>query len=184
MKIAGRRSNFLRTARIISWICCLCLTMTGCKNGIPGWKTNINTYESFAQDSLERDNNFLEVLEKHLKAVTSKDLTALKSTLSPKGDMLLILPGAEIINGVDGFVNYHRDWFKAPNWTFETKILNSEIGSEVGMAIVEIIYKEPERDGKPYFNRMIVSYVLQQMDGKWYVIKDHASSVEKSTDIK
>jgi len=38
------------------------------------------------------------------------------------------------------------------------------------------------RDGVPYFNRMIVSYDLENLDGAWYVIKDHASSVEKSTD--
>ena len=43
---------------------------------------------------------------------------------------------------------------------------------------------EPERDGKPYFNRMHISYTLEKQNGQWYVIKDHASSVEKSTDKK
>jgi len=52
------------------------------------------------------------------------------------------------------------------------------------MAITEIVYREPERNGEPYFNRMIVSYVLEKIDGHWCIIKDHASSVEKSTDKK
>ncbi|WP_055443519.1 YybH family protein [Lacinutrix himadriensis] len=128
---------------------------------------------------------FVETMQKHLDAVSNKDLNALKSTLSPEGNMQLILPQTEITNTVDAFMKYHEDWFavQAP-WTFETKILNTKIGESFGIAITEIVYKEPERDGKPYFNRMYVSYALQKIEGKWYIIKDHASSIEKSTDKK
>ena len=126
---------------------------------------------------------FVATMQKHLNAVTNKDLVALKSTLSPNGNMQLILPNTEITNTVADFMEYHKNWFavKTP-WSFETKILNTEVGEAFGIAITEIIYSEPERDGKPYFNRMYVSYALQKMDGKWYIIKDHASSIEKSTD--
>ena len=86
---------------------------------------------------------------------------------------------------VDGFMNYHSEWFGIPaKWTFETEILNTEIKEDLGIAITQIIYREPERNGEPYFNRMIVSYALEKINGKWYIIKDHASSVEKSTDKK
>jgi hypothetical protein len=128
-------------------------------------------------------NEFLAQLEKHLDAVSNKDLETLKTTLSPYGAMQLILPGMEVIEGVDGFMNYHQQWFADTNgWTFETDIKSATIGEKMGLAIVETIYREPDRDGKPYFNRMIVSYDLEKVDGTWYVIKDHASSVEKSTD--
>lgn len=130
----------------------------------------------------ENTGPMLVAMEKHLKAVSNRDLETLASTLSPKGNMQLILPGTEIIEKVEGFMEYHREWFTAPDWTFETKILNSETGQTMGMVIVEALYKEPERDGKPYYNRMIVSYDLQKIDGQWYIIKDHATSVEKSTD--
>jgi hypothetical protein len=125
---------------------------------------------------------FLEVINKHLNAVSNRDLESLKSTLSPTGEMQLILPKAEILYSVEAFLQYHIDWFALPDWTFETKVLNTKVGKQLGMAIVEIIYREPMRDGQPYFNRMIVSYVLERTNGHWYVIKDHASSVEKSTD--
>ena len=96
--------------------------------------------------------------------------------------MQLILPGMEIIEEVDGFMQYHREWFEAKNWSFDYSILNSEVGETMGMVVVSFTYKESNRDGKPYFNRMVVSYDLQKIDGKWYIIKDHATSVEKSTD--
>ncbi|WP_452229545.1 MULTISPECIES: YybH family protein [unclassified Lacinutrix] len=128
---------------------------------------------------------FVATMQKHLNAVTKKDLTTLKSTLSPNGNMQLILPNTEITNTVDAFMEYHKNWFAVEMpWTFETKILNTEIGKDFGIAITEIVYREPERNGEPYFNRMHVSYALQKIEGKWYIIKDHASSIEKSTDKK
>lgn len=136
------------------------------------------------QQNLRTNNeaSALQLMQKHLDAVTNKDLSALRQTLSPDGQMQLILPQSEIINGTTGFINFHENWFAQSGWTFETKILNSEVGETLAMMVVEIVYREAERDGKPYFNRMIVSYDLKNINGKWYVIKDHASSVEKSTD--
>ncbi len=132
--------------------------------------------------SLMEQQKFLVVMDKHLNAVSSRDLESLKSTLSPSGEMQLILPSSEVFYNTDSFIKYHKDWFAIPDWTFETKILNKKIGKQLGMVIVEIIYREPMRDGKPYFNRMIVSYVLEKIKNQWYVIKDHASSINKSTD--
>ncbi|MTB51715.1 nuclear transport factor 2 family protein [Lewinella sp. W8] len=132
--------------------------------------------------SAASEQAFVATLEKHLKAVSERDLTSLRATMSPEGKMQLILPGTEIIETVDGFLDYHREWFQDTTWTFETKILNTEIGEQVGIGITEIVYREPERNGEPYFNRMIVSYALERINGNWYIIKDHASSVEKSTD--
>ena len=135
------------------------------------------------QHKLLRKSEMEQKMKQHLDAVTNRDLISLKSTLHPDGKMQLILPGTDIINGVDGFMEFHSDWFSADDeWTFETKILNSEVGENFGMVITELTYREPERDGKPYFNRQTVSYVLEDVDGEWYVIKDHCSSTEKSTD--
>ena len=125
---------------------------------------------------------FTATMEKHLAAISTKNLDSLASTMSPEGDMQLMLGGMETIVSVDSFMSFHETWFREPNWTFDTEILNIEVGERVGMAIVESMYREPERDGKPYFNRMTISYVLRKINNKWYVIKDHATSVEKSTD--
>jgi len=128
--------------------------------------------------------SFYETLELHLKAVSNRDLSTLKSTMSPKGNMELILPGTEIISTVDSFLTFHEKWFQEANWTFETKILQTDIGHEIGTAIVESMYRELDRNGQPYFNRMHISYVLKRIDNRWYLVQDHASSVEKSTDKK
>ena len=140
--------------------------------------------EEIEKIKLELKTSMEKKMKQHLDAVTNRDLTTLKSTMHPDGKMQLILPGAEIFDGVDAFMNYHSEWFSdtTTQWTFETKILNSEVSENLGMAITEIMYKEPERNGKPYWNNMIVSYVLENVNGTWYIIKDHASSIKKSTD--
>jgi len=51
------------------------------------------------------------------------------------------------------------DWFVMLNWTFETKIINTDIEVWMYIAIIETIYREPDRRVQPYFNRMAVSYV-------------------------
>lgn len=133
----------------------------------------------------QNEKAFIEVMQKHLNAVSNRDLETLESTLAPTGEMQLILPETEIISTVDGFMDYHRQWFNDTTaWKFETQVLNYKTGDKLGMAVTEVVYSEPERDGKPYFNRMIVTYALEKIEGEWYVIKDHASSVEKSTDLK
>lgn len=136
------------------------------------------------QDQANNNELAIAVMQKHLKAVSNRDIEKLASTLSPDGDMLLILPGTEIIEKASGFIENQSEWFETTNWTFETKILHSEVGETVASMVVEAIYKEPERDGKPYFNRMHISYVLKKVKGDWFVIRDHMVTVEKSTDIK
>ena len=140
--------------------------------------------EEVEVNSTQSKADFIATLEKHLNAVSNQDAETLKSTLSPSGKMRMMLPGSEIYDSVDSFMKYHIDWFQdtSTTWTFETEILHSEIGRDFGTAITQIIYREPQRDGKPYFNRMHVSYVLERLNGNWYVIQDHCTSIEKSTD--
>ena len=145
----------------------MCLLISGCQTGTP------------RPDAV---HPALVVMQQHLQAVSQKDLAALAATLDPDGRMQLILPQSEIRHGADVFLSFHRDWFAIPDCTSETRLLNHEMGQVLAMVVVEIVYREPQRDGMPYFNRMIVSYDLIRKNGSWYVIKDHASSIEKSTD--
>ena len=133
-------------------------------------------------DMVEHKKAFSQTLQKHLDAVSDKDLNSLQSTLSPEGTLFFMLDKRETSMTTQEFLEFHEGWFKSKGWTFETRITDTMVGEKYGIAITEIIYREPDRDGKPYFNRMAVSYALEYIDGQWYIIKDHATSIEKSTD--
>lgn len=147
-----------------------------------GEKDNAPTNTETEEHSANSVADFTASMQRHLDAVSNRDLQNLAATLSADGKMQLILPGAEIMQTTDEFLEYHQEWFQDTTWSFETEILNVRVGDRIGMAVTEVVYREPERDGVPYFNRMIVSYTLEKQEGKWFVVKDHASSVEKSTD--
>lgn len=137
---------------------------------------------NYAAEIIVNQNEFHAQLKTHLDAVSNKDLITLKETMSPEGEMQLLLTGSEIISSVDSFLLFHEEWFQDTTWTFETKILNMDVGRDIGMATVESLYKEPDRGGQPYFNRMKISYVLKKYDDEWYIISDHATSIEKTGD--
>jgi hypothetical protein len=133
-----------------------------------------------SQEQAANEQQFMATLETHLKAVSEKNLALLKTTLQPNGVMYLALPQAEPTATAAAFLRMHESWFKEPNWTLEAKIMNSDIGIDLGVATVESMYKEKERNGRPYFNRMAVTYTLKRIANKWYVIRDHANSIEKT----
>ena len=137
------------------------------------------TVSCSSKDS-ENVNQFNEILKVHLNAVSEKNIEKLITTLPPDSNFLFILPNSSPTISSKDFIEFHTEWFKDTSWTFETKIIATNIEEKMGIALVEVLYKEPERNGKPYFNKMSVSYALKKILGKWYVIKDHASSIEKT----
>ncbi|PKV48888.1 SnoaL-like protein [Aquimarina sp. MAR_2010_214] len=162
-----------RTIQFVAAFVLLAIFLSSCTN---------TTKKPIDHKAAQEQNEllFTKTLQTHLIALENKNLDSLKSTLSPIGEMQLILPDSKIKNTVDEFVALHQEWFKDTTWTIETKIANIKVGDKIGMAVTEAMYREPNRNGSPYFNHMMVSYDLEKIDNKWYVIKDHASSIEKT----
>lgn len=132
---------------------------------------------------LENTKAFKEALRQHLDAVSAKDIDAVKKTLPPSNEsMHLILPNGTQMNTAGEFIKMHDDWFKDTStaWTLNFSIKYAYANGNLGYALVEGMLEEPNRNGKPYFHKMHVSYVLEKINGKWLVIKDHASTIEKS----
>lgn len=123
---------------------------------------------------------FHQTLSTHLEAVSQKNLATLATTLAPDSTFFLILPGNELEKTSSSFLEMHREWFQDTSWTFDFEILEEVADKTVGFAIVEVLYREPDRNGAPYFNRMLLTYGLRKYQGEWFVIMDHASSVEKT----
>lgn len=160
-----KRSIFLCMIVFISFLSC---------------KEEKNNTENTKISQQQNEQEFVTVLRKHLDAVEQKDLKTLKSTMSPNGNMELIQPSMEVINGVDGFMKFHQDFFKHPNWSIKFTITSKNVGERIGVATTETVYQEPERNGKPYSSRMTVTYTLEKINNEWYIIKDHASFIEKT----
>ena len=126
---------------------------------------------------------FTAAMRKHLDAVEHKNIEALQATMSPDNELYFMLDKRPLSTTSASFMDFHKAWFKdTTSFTITFKILHTTVGDSVGIAITESMYREPNRDGKPYWNKMNVSYALKKVNGQWYVVKDHATSIAKSTD--
>ena len=127
-----------------------------------------------------KDESFRKALETHLEAVTTKDFPALKETVPASGELMWILPSGGYFTTAADFLENHEVWLQDTAWTMTTKVIQADWGQDYGTATVEADLREPERNGKPYFHRMFITYALKKMDDKWMVVMDHASTIEKS----
>lgn len=128
----------------------------------------------------EKDEKFRMVLEKHLEAVSNKDFDQLKETVPESGALAWILPNGASFMKAEEFLENHQEWFQDSSWTMTTRIVQADWGLDYGTAIIEADLREPERNGKPYFHRMYITYGLKKTNGDWKVVLDHASTIEKS----
>ena len=157
----------------------LILTMAGMVNSVTATEYELKTVsgESASVEYLEA----LGVLDEHLKAIERRDLKALANTLSPDGRMQFILPDTEVMKTTQAFLDYHQKWFNEDSgWSMENSVISANVDKVLAEVVVQAMYSEPDRNGKPYFNRLFVSYTLRNIDGQWYIVKDHATSVERS----
>ncbi len=128
-----------------------------------------------------KDDKAKLTLNKLLESLENKDITSLKETMSSSGDMELVLANGEILSGVDAFVDFHEAWFQDTSWTIRHELVDFQLYNNSATATVKAYYSEPDRAGKPYFHNMVVSYVLHKSEnGRWAVIKDQATSFDKS----
>lgn len=160
---------------VLGWLLCLVI---GCQNAAPGEQA-LSPEEKKALKKADH-KLFHATLRKHLKATADRDIETLRGMMPPDGFMHLMRPATAVVYSSDKYLKYHELWFEDQNWNIETTITDSKVGTDMGFAIVDLLYKEKERDGKPYFNKMCISYTLQKYDdGSWYVIADHSSSIKK-----
>lgn len=149
--------------------------------------TNCSEGKTIPEKSTSHKENvtqFTNALRAHLDAVTQKDTIAMEKTMAPNGELYFLQPQRELSKTSSSFMDFHKGWFKNATspWSISFKIIDTEVSDSLGVAIVECVYQEPERDGQPYYNRLHVTYAQKKMNDIWYVILDQATSIEKSTD--
>lgn len=120
------------------------------------------------------------ILVRHLKSVEDKDSITLKSTIHVGGKYRLILPDGTFMSTSSEFYEMHKNWFLEPGWTIEFEILEFSQTGHLANSTVAAVYKEADRNGKPYVHKMWITYVLEKIGDDWYVTSDHASTREKS----
>ena len=123
---------------------------------------------------------FQNAISDHLYAIATKNTDMLKKTVPDSGAFNLIIPTGKMLTTVDEFLAGYEAMFADPESTFTSEVINSSYTSDFGTAVVYSTLEDPDRDGSPYFHKMLFTYNVKKLDGAWKIVSSHATTVEKS----
>src|SRR5688500_6187249 len=92
---------------------------------------------------------FRETLNKHIAAITSRDIEALVETL-PQDELVLVMSNGKVVRAVREFVEAHRDWFAMPNWLLHFEPVEFHESVDLGVAIFKLDYTDLRPDGSRF----------------------------------
>lgn len=119
--------------------------------------------------------NFDEALQRHLDAISNRDIEAFKAVM-PKGDTLYtIVQNGHAFKTPAEIVAIHEDWFKDPNWIWEGSVVHKVVGEDMAMALIQYNYRAKATD-QPVATWLI--YVFQIQDGAWRIVHDQNTALD------
>lgn len=124
---------------------------------------------------------FADALQKHLDAVSARDLPALESTLTSGADLELYLPTGKRSTTRKEFVDFHRTWFAEKGWTMRFTPISSHVGRDLAVATVRTRY-EDQVDGKPYWSENWLTLTFGLEPDGWRLVHDQNTRIRTSAD--
>jgi hypothetical protein len=117
-------------------------------------------------------SSFDDALERHLAAVRERDEDTLVDTIDP-AEILLVTADGEVSFDPDLFVKRHRDWFADPGWSLGTEVVHTEVGSDLGTALVRLDYRDPGGVSHP----SVLHLVFRRDGDRWLMTQDQNTPI-------
>lgn len=124
--------------------------------------------------------DFRETLEKHLRAIRTRDLPALVETL-PAGPLTLIMADGRLVESADEFVALHRDWFRSDTWSLAAEVVSVIEGHDLGLAVVHLDYRDRPADGEPVHQASYLTLAFQKQADRWVMVHDQNTPIQRAT---
>jgi uncharacterized protein (TIGR02246 family) len=113
---------------------------------------------------------FTEAVDRHLAAVTGRDLEGYRATLHP--DVSLVMLDGRLLAGRDAVLDLHRAWFGDPDWSWTLTPVRSAVAGETGVAVYAVAYHDLDADGQPYELSYLLGLTFVRVDGAWLLLHD------------
>jgi ketosteroid isomerase-like protein len=117
---------------------------------------------------------FRQTLQRHLHAIRDRDLQALADTVAPER-LVLIMADGKLARTTREFVEAHRGWFASPGWTLGTEEVEIIEGSDLGVAVLRLDYREPP----DVRSESHLTLVFQRLGGRWLMVHDQNTPIKK-----
>ena len=121
-------------------------------------------------------NSFREALGRHLLAIEERDLDALADTVADD-EILLVMSDGRLVRSKKEFLEAHRGWFAMKNWRLEVKPVQIIDTPALGVALLQLDYRETPPGKPPTRQESMLTLVFQQRNGKWVMVLDQNTPV-------
>jgi uncharacterized protein (TIGR02246 family) len=121
-------------------------------------------------------NSFREALGRHLLAIEERDLDALADTVDDE-EILLVMSDGKLVRSKKEFLEAHRGWFAMKNWRLEVKPVQIIDGPALGVALLQLDYRETPPGKPPTRQESLLTLVFQLRNGKWVMVLDQNTPV-------
>jgi hypothetical protein len=121
---------------------------------------------------------FQETLDKHLRALQSRDLPGLIETL-PAGPLTVVMSDGRLVQTVDEFVALHRDWFASHTWSIELAVISTVAGSDLGLAVLRLDYRDHPSNGAPIHEASYLTLAFQRQGDRWVMVHDQNTPIKR-----
>ncbi len=121
---------------------------------------------------------FRETLDAHLASIRRRDVVALMATLPPADSpIVLITSDGKLVRSVGEFEQMHRDWFASPTWTLEAEPVGLFEASDLGVAVLQLDYRDTPADGAPIRQASYLTLVFALREGHWVMVQDQNTPI-------
>ena len=112
--------------------------------------------------------NFRETLGRHLLAMETKDLDTLAASVADS--LILITSDGTLKRSKKEFVQTHGEWFGLQGWTVTAKALEIYESASLGIAVLQLKYREGES---------WLTLVFEQRGGEWLMVQHQNTPVAR-----
>ena len=115
---------------------------------------------------------FSGALEEHIAAISAHDIDRFVATLARGYKPRAIGPSDTVIEGTQSLRATHAEWFSSRDWTFRPREVWRHEGSDMGIALFDVAYDEPEGA-----HRFFLSLVFVRENGGWRFLYDQNTPI-------
>lgn len=120
---------------------------------------------------------FHETLDRHLRAIQSRDLPGLIDTL-PAEHLTLVMSDGRVVRTVKEFAALHKDWFASSTWSLCTELISIVEGNDLALAVLRLDYRDRPANGPPIHEVSCLTLGFQRQGDRWVMVYDQNTPVK------
>jgi uncharacterized protein (TIGR02246 family) len=114
-------------------------------------------------------SGFRQALGRHLLAIEERNLRALADTVA-SDEVLFVSTDGKLARSAKEFIEAHRGWFEMKHWRLEVKPVHIYESGQIGVALLQLEYRETPPGKPPTRQESLQTLVFQQKNGKWVMV--------------